>query len=103
ATATRTLPIRTTPADTRTPTPTRNATGTASPTSTGPPSTPGGTCAGDCNGDGTVPIAELIQVLNVVFGELPLAQCPAADVDGDATLTIGDVIAAVRSALGGCP
>ena len=102
ATATRrpTTPptIRVTPTDTRT----RTATRTATPTTTGSTPTPGGVCAGDCDGDGQVTIAELTQVLNVVIGQLPLTQCEAADAGGDGELSIGDIIAAVRSALGGC-
>lgn len=99
-TPTKTPPtIRFTPTDTRTRTPTR----TATPTATGSTPTPGGFCAGDCDGDRQVSIAELTQVLRIVIGQLPLAQCPAADAGGDGDLSIGDIIAAVRSALGGCP
>ena len=92
-----------TPRGTATSTHTRTPGRTPTATATGATPTPGGACAGDCNGDRQVTIAEVTQVLHVAFGELPLAQCPAADAGGDGSLGIGDVIAAVRSALGGCP
>ena len=86
--------IRVTPTDTRTRQPTRTRT---------PTSTPSGTCAGDCNADRQVSIVDLTVVLNVVIGQVPLSQCPAADASGDGALAIGDVIACVNSALNGCP
>jgi hypothetical protein len=89
ATATRTRP------PTKTRTPTRTPDGTTTPT-VGP------LCAGDCNGDGEVTIAELTTVLNIAFGNLPLSDCPAADGDGSGAIDIADVIAAVRNALNGC-
>ena len=99
ATATETPPtIRLTPTSTRTRTPSR----TATPTSTGATPTPGGTCAGDCDGDHQVSIADLTVVLNIVIGDQSLTSCPPADADADGELTIGDVIAAVNNALNGC-
>lgn len=73
---------------------------TASPTSTAtspvPPS-----CAGDCDGDGTVTVAELIGgVASALGGAAP---CTALDGDRDGHATIGELIAAVNAALGGCP
>jgi hypothetical protein len=105
-TATRT-PVRTaTPARTRTATATRTP---ASPTPTGTGATPTATpsqppppCAGDCNGDRQVSITDLTQVLRIVVEGQPLATCPAADGDHNGVVTIGDVIAAVNSALLGC-
>lgn len=89
--------IRVTPTDTRT----RTSTRTRTPTST--PATPAPACAGDCNADRQVSIVDLTLVLNVVIGQVPLSQCPAADASGDGQLAIGDVIACVNSALNGCP
>lgn len=61
------------------------------------------TCPGDCDGDGAVTVAEVVTVVNVALGELPLAACPAADVTGDGTVGIGEIVAAVQAALSGCP
>ncbi|HSP96979.1 MAG TPA: hypothetical protein VL049_07005, partial [Candidatus Dormibacteraeota bacterium] len=87
---------------TATPSRTRTPARTATPTSTGATPTFSGTCAGDCNGDRQVSIADLIEVLTIVIGDMPISSCPAADADGDGMLTIGDIIAAVNSALNGC-
>lgn len=105
ATATRTPPATAT----RTATPSSPGS-TATPTPTGTGSTPTATrtlppmaCAGDCNGDRRVSIADLTQVLTILIQSAPLAGCPAADADGNGVLTINDVIAAVNAALYGCP
>ena len=90
--------IRFTPTDTRTRTPTR----TASLTPTGDTPTPHEYCAGDCNGDHNVTIADLTKVLTIIIGDVPLESCPEADADEDGNLTIGDMISAVNNALDGC-
>ncbi len=90
--------IRFTPTATRTRTPTR----TVTPTRTGDTPTPHAYCAGDCNGDHTVTIADLTKVLTIIIGDVPLDTCPEADADEDGNLTIGDMIGAVNNALGGC-
>ncbi len=60
-------------------------------------------CAGDCDGDNAVRINELIVGTNVVLGLTAIATCPAFDLDGDAEVTIADLIRAVGFALNGCP
>jgi len=89
----------------QTPTPTDTAPPSASPTPTETVSspTPGGACPGDCDGDGTVTIAELIRAVNIALGSLPLSACPAADVGGDGQVSISDLISAVNASLDGCP
>ncbi len=62
-----------------------------------------GFCAGDCNDDGTVDIAELILSVAVALGEAPASRCAAADVDADGTVQVNDLITAVAAALEGCP
>ena len=39
-------------------------------------------CAGDCNGDGSVAINELILGVNIALGTSPLSACAAIDADG---------------------
>lgn len=91
-----------------------SATITASPTSGTPasatvtpsvsPTTPAGPpCAGDCNGNGTVSIDELVTLVNIALQLADLAQCPAGDANGDGTIAIDELITAVRHALEGCP
>ena len=81
------------------PTPTVTVTPTSVPTFT---PTPGAGCAGDCNGDGMVPINELIAGVNIALGNSPVSTCEAFDVNGDGEVTINELIAAVNAALNGC-
>ena len=83
------------PAPTDTPT-VSAPTGTPTPTATPAPAA----CAGDCDGNGTVTVAELIGGVASALGSGP--PCAALDGDGDARATIGELIAAVNAALGGC-
>ena len=59
-------------------------------------------CVGDCNGDGTVAINELITGVNIALGSAALDACPAFDGSGDGTVAINELIAAVNAALAGC-
>jgi hypothetical protein len=106
ATATRTpaatpthTPVATashTPLLTPTHTPAATATATLpSPTLT-PPS-----CRGDCDGDGTVEINELILGVTLALGhgERP---CDSFDGDGNGTISVNELVAAVRNSLNGC-
>jgi cysteine-rich repeat protein len=62
----------------------------------------GAQCAGDCNGDGTVAINELIIGVNIALGSAPVSNCPSFDVSGDGTVAINELITAVNNALNGC-
>lgn len=57
-------------------------------------------CSGDCNGDGSVTVNELILVRNITWGSAALLSCPQADSDGSGTVTIGENVLATRAALG---
>lgn len=59
-------------------------------------------CAGDCDGNGVVSIAELIRAVNIALGIADLSTCQAADRNGDGNVAINELIAAVNSALLGC-
>lgn len=69
----------------------------AVPTVTPPPA-----CPGDCDGNGTVAINELITGVNIALGAAALDTCAAFDGDGDGTVAINELIAAVNAALAGC-
>ena len=76
------------------------------PTSTPAPGTPTPTpiviaCAGDCNGDGEVTIDEIISLVNVALGDIPLT-CPSADLNHDGEITMDELIVAINNALAGC-
>lgn len=95
-----------TPAATPTPidpapvTPTATSTSAAAP-STATPTSPGG-CAGDCDGNGTVSIDELVVLVAMAFERAPMNACAAGNTDGDERITVGEILIAVRQALGGC-
>ena len=67
-----------------------------------PTATPAPACSGDCNGDGTVAINELIGGVNIALGSAAVASCPAIDANGDGAVAINELVAAVSRALGGC-
>lgn len=61
-------------------------------------------CPGDCSGDGTVGIEELVRAVNVALGLAAPTLCPAADANGDGTVAINELVAGVGHALGQpCP
>jgi len=73
------------------------------PTAT-PPVSPGPAgCPGDCDGNGSVTVNELVTSVNIALGSLPLSACPVLDVNGDGTVEIDELVAAVNDALNGCP
>jgi hypothetical protein len=87
------------PTPTNTPTPTE----TAAPTPTVVP------CVGDCNGDGTVTVDEILAMVNIALG-IPLGNvpvgggdCRAGDANHDGQITVDEILAAVNNALNGCP
>jgi glucose/arabinose dehydrogenase len=59
-------------------------------------------CDGDCNGDGTVTIDELLLAVNAALADAPPSACAAADRDGNGTISVDELIAAVDRALHGC-
>jgi hypothetical protein len=90
------------------PTPTGTLTATATPTSTATPTpsateTPRSACLGDCNGDGTVSVDELVRGVNIALGTQPLDACLVFDGDENLVVTVNELITAVNNALNGCP
>ena len=59
-------------------------------------------CAGDCDGDARVTVAEIVRAVAVALGSAPLSTCEAADADASGTVTIDDLVAALGAALDGC-
>ncbi|MGH7786611.1 MAG: hypothetical protein ACRERC_07075 [Candidatus Binatia bacterium] len=106
ATATATATASGTSTPTPVPTDTPPATATPPPTATQPPSpTPTATpigCVGDCNGNGSVSINELILAVNISAGTQTVAACPAIDRNRNGVVSIDELIAAVGNATGGC-
>lgn len=77
----------------------------ATPTAT-PAPTPTPTlvlCVGDCNGDGTVTVDEILLAVNMALtGASPAIACPSLDANNDGAVTIDEILAAVSNALAGC-
>ena len=59
-------------------------------------------CPGDCDGDVSVHVAELVTGVGIVLGARPVAACENLDQDGDGDARVDEMITAVRAALGGC-
>jgi cysteine-rich repeat protein len=60
-------------------------------------------CVGDCDGDGTVAINEVITCVNIGLELLPLANCTACDGNGDGAVAINEIITSVNIGLGLLP
>jgi hypothetical protein len=59
-------------------------------------------CAGDCDGDATVRVDELLRGVNIALNTLPVTMCPAFDADHNAAVQVAEIIAGVNAALLGC-
>jgi len=60
-------------------------------------------CGGDCSGDGVVTVNELVVMVNVALGTMPVSQCPAGDASGDGEITVNEIILGVTHTLDRCP
>ena len=60
-------------------------------------------CPGDCDGNGTVAVNELVVGVNIALDAAALELCPSFDTNGDASVEVGELIAAVNATLRGCP
>jgi hypothetical protein len=78
------------------------------PTPTPTPPTPGPCvsapptlepCAGDCNGDGTVTVDEIITMVKVALGNVQVSDCQPGDANGDTQITVDEILKAVNNAL----
>lgn len=62
-----------------------------------------GDCRGDCNRDRSTTVNELLTGVAIALGRTDVAMCKSLDTSADATVTVDELIAAVRSLLSGCP
>jgi len=81
---------------TRTPTPTRSPAKTRTPTATAtatrtPVPTSSNACV-SCSGSGPATADDLVTLVRIAFGELPIDACPSGDIDHDGEITLTDVI-----------
>jgi hypothetical protein len=62
------------------------------------------TCVGDCNSDSQVTVDEILTMVNIALGTIPLTPaCPAGDANNDGQITVDEILTAVNNALSGCP
>ncbi len=59
-------------------------------------------CIGDCDGDGSVTIDNILTMVNIALDQAPLTSCSAGDENEDGAITVNELIAAVNAALLGC-
>lgn len=59
-------------------------------------------CIGDCSGNGSVEVAELIKGVDIALGLMPLTECRAIDANGDGSVSVDELIGAVSAILAGC-
>ena len=59
-------------------------------------------CVGDCDGNGMVSVNELIMMVNIALGSIPMSACPVADQNGDGQISVDELVMATRAALEGC-
>jgi hypothetical protein len=67
------------------------------------PALPVAACAGDCDNDGAVTVAELVGGVALALEGAPPTACAALDRDGDGVIFIDELLRAVTAALDGCP
>ena len=60
-------------------------------------------CNGDCDGDGTITVDEVITGVNIALGNVSVCACMPCDTDVDGMISIAELIRAVHHALSGCP
>ena len=63
---------------------------------------PAATCIGDCDGGGSVTIAELVTVVNIALATAQISACAVGDADNDGHITVDELVRAVNNALYGC-
>jgi hypothetical protein len=59
-------------------------------------------CPGDCNGNGSVDVAELVAGVNALLGRSGVFACPILDRNADGQITIDELVVAVDNAVEGC-
>jgi len=55
-------------------------------------------CAGDCNGNGSVAINELVSSVNISLGLAPVSACAACDANDDSRVSVSELVSAVNRA-----
>jgi hypothetical protein len=59
-------------------------------------------CVGDCDGNNSVAVSELVRSVAIALEEGDLEECRASDRDGDNRVSVSELIAGVTNSLRGC-
>ncbi|MFI5365735.1 MAG: choice-of-anchor Q domain-containing protein, partial [Candidatus Binatia bacterium] len=59
-------------------------------------------CVGDCNGNGSVTVDEILTLVNIALGDTPITACEAGNANHDGEITVDEILTAVNNALNGC-
>ena len=59
-------------------------------------------CSGDCNGDGSVTVDEIVYAVNVALGTAPVTACMSLDSSGDGMVDVAELGTAVTVSITGC-
>jgi hypothetical protein len=80
----------------------RGANGTvAAPHAQGAAVVPAG-CVGDCSGDLVVTVDEILTMVDVALGSVPVSACVPGDANRDQLIAVDEILTAVNNALNGC-
>lgn len=60
-------------------------------------------CVGDCDGNGSVTVDEIVTGVSIALGARPLSECEILDGNLDQAVTVDELIMALNHALSGCP
>jgi hypothetical protein len=60
-------------------------------------------CVGDCDGDRSTTVSELVTGISVALGHEPVQACANFDDNGDGHVTIDELTAGIHNVLDGCP
>lgn len=60
-------------------------------------------CAGDCDGNGTVVVNELVTGVNIALSRATVGACAPMDTNASSTITVEELVTSVNRLLGGCP
>lgn len=62
-----------------------------------------GACQGDCSGDGSVTVDELLHGAQIALGMAAPSDCVALDADRDGAVAVNEIVSAVNVAVQNCP
>jgi hypothetical protein len=68
----------------------------------GAPANASAQCVGDCDGNGSVTVDEIVTMVNAALSG-GTGGCDAGDADGNGAITVDEIVSAVNNALNGCP